>query len=50
VSFQDLNADTSTLVVIDDFKYESRSSPASRTRAGGHLYARLRTIADVITA
>lgn len=51
VSFQDLANDTSTLVVIDDFKLQQKAAPGSnRTTTGGYLFVQLRTIADVITA
>lgn len=51
VTFQDLKADQSYLVVIDDYRYEQRAQPGSnQSNMGGILWAQLRTIADVITS
>jgi hypothetical protein len=51
VSFQDLKNGQSTLVVIDDYRYEQRAEPgANQSNYGGILWVQLRTIADVITA
>lgn len=51
VAFQDLVADQSSLVVIDDFRYEQRSQPGSNSsNQGGVLWAQLRTINDVVTS
>lgn len=51
VSFQDLAADTSVLVVIDNFKFEQKAAPGdNKTTTGGVLWLQLRTIADVITS
>jgi hypothetical protein len=51
VSFQDLAGGGSTLVVIDDFKFEQKAAPGlNDTTTGGVLYVQLRTIADVITS
>jgi hypothetical protein len=50
VSFQDLAAGTSVLVLIDDFKFEQKAAPSVDSGTGGVLYAQLLTIADVITS
>jgi hypothetical protein len=51
VMFQDLRADQSYLVVIDDYRYEQRAQPgANNSGYGGVLWVQLRTIADVITS
>jgi hypothetical protein len=50
VSFQDLAAGSSTLVLIDDFKYEQKAAPSIGSNTGGIIYVQLRTIADVITS
>jgi hypothetical protein len=50
VSFQDLQNKTSTLVIIDDFKFEQKANPGTnKTVYGGYLWVQLRTIADVVT-
>ncbi|MFJ2176396.1 hypothetical protein ACIOHE_26335 [Streptomyces sp. NPDC087851] len=50
VSLQDLRTGTSSLVVIDDFRFEQRAQPGSNlSTVGGVLWVELRTIADVIT-
>jgi hypothetical protein len=50
VSFQDLAAGTSVLVLIDDFKFDQKAAPSVSSNTGGVLYAQLLTIADVITS
>lgn len=51
VAFQDLKNDTSTLVVIDDYRFEQKTPPlANASGYGGILWVELRTIADVITS
>lgn len=51
VSFQDLSAKTTTLVVIDNMKLEQKADPGlNGTNTGGYLWVELRTIADVITS
>ncbi|KUJ70791.1 hypothetical protein ACZ90_00275 [Streptomyces albus subsp. albus] len=51
VTFQDLTADTSYLVVIDDYRFEQRALPGSnKSNFGGMLWVELRTIADVVTS
>lgn len=51
VSFQDLNAGTTILAVIEAFKLEQKAGPGlNNTTTGGFLYVQLRTIADVITS
>lgn len=51
VSFQDLRADQSYLVVIDDYRFEQRAQPgANNSNYGGILWVELRTIADVVTS
>ncbi|MFJ2650866.1 hypothetical protein ACIO1C_29625 [Streptomyces sp. NPDC087420] len=50
VSLQDLKNDTSSLVVIDDYRFEQKAEPGSNlSTTGGVLWVELRTIADVIT-
>lgn len=50
VSFQDLAGATTTLVVVDDMKFEQKAAPGDNdTTTGGYLWLQLRTIADVIT-
>ncbi|AXG81141.1 hypothetical protein [Streptomyces paludis] len=50
VSLQDLRTGTSSLVVIDDYRFEQRAQPGSNlSTIGGVLWVELRTIADVIT-
>lgn len=49
VSFQDLAAGTSLLVLIDDFKFEQKAAPSVTAVTGGTLYVQLRTIGDVVT-
>jgi hypothetical protein len=50
ISFQDLVNNTSTPVVVDDFKFEQKANPGTnRTIYGGYLYVQMRTIADVIS-
>lgn len=49
VSFQDLAAGTSLLVLIDDFKFEQKAAPSTTAVTGGTLYVQLRTIGDVVT-
>lgn len=50
VAFQDLRNNTSTLVVIDDYRFEQGAQPgANQSNYGGVLWGELRTIADVIT-
>lgn len=47
VLFQELQDNTSTLVVIDDWKYTQLSPPgADRASLGGYLTATLRTVAE----
>jgi len=47
VSFQELQSNTSTLVVIDDWKFTQLSPPgADRAPLGGYLTATLRTVAE----
>lgn len=50
VSFQDLAAGTSFLVLIDDFKFEQKAAPSITAVTGGTLYVQLRTIGDVVTS
>lgn len=51
VTFQDLRADQSYLVVIDDYRFEQRAQPgANRSNYGGVLWVECRTIADVIAS
>jgi len=51
VSFQDLANNTTTSVVVDDFKFEQKANPGTnKTVYGGYLYVQLRSIADVITS
>ncbi|MET9385297.1 hypothetical protein ABZY09_30555 [Streptomyces sp. NPDC002928] len=51
VMFQDLRAEESYLVVIDDYRFEQKAQPGSNSsNYGGVLWVELRTIADVITA
>jgi hypothetical protein len=50
VSFQDLASKSSTLVLIDDYKFEQGAAPSIDSVTGGILYVQLRTIADVITS
>lgn len=51
VSFQDLATGESSLVLIDAYKYEQKTTPGpNRTNYGGVLYVQLRTIGDVITS
>jgi hypothetical protein len=51
VAFQDLNLDSSVLVVIDDYRFEQSAPPGSNQSIyGGILWVELRTIADVITS
>ncbi|MFF5471054.1 hypothetical protein [Streptomyces achromogenes] len=51
VTFQDLRADQSYLVVIDDYRYEQRAQPAANgSNMGGILWVELRTINDVVTS
>lgn len=51
VTFQDLKNANSSLVVIDDYRFEQSAQPGSNTsNYGGILWVELRTIADVITA
>lgn len=47
VSFQELAADTSTLVVVDDYRFEQKAAPSAKSGYGGVLWVQLRTIADV---
>ncbi|TXS35075.1 hypothetical protein [Streptomyces sp. t39] len=50
VALQDLKNDSSTLVVVDDYRFEQRTSPAANASGyGGVLWIECRTIADVIT-
>lgn len=48
VTFQNLATGESTLVVIDDYRFEQTSPPGPKAGAGGVLWMELRTIADVI--
>lgn len=50
VSFQDLGSGDSTLVLIDDYKFEQKAAPAVGSNTGGVIFVQLRTIADVITS
>ncbi|MGW2513664.1 hypothetical protein ACWC0A_30570 [Streptomyces scopuliridis] len=51
VALQDLKNGTSSLVVIDDYRFEQKAQPgANQSTFGGILWCELRTIADVITA
>jgi hypothetical protein len=51
VTLQNLRSGTSYLVVIDDYRFEQKTSPnANDSNTGGILWVELRTIADVITA
>lgn len=50
VSFQDLSAGSSTLVLIDDHKFSQKAAPSVDSNTGGIIYVQLRTIADVITS
>lgn len=50
VAFQDLRSGLSYLVVIDNYRFEQRTSPNNNgSRWGGTLWVELRTIADVTT-
>lgn len=48
ISFQELSADTSTLVVVDDYRFEQKAAPSAKSGYGGVLWVQLRTIADVV--
>lgn len=49
VAFQELKNGQSTLVVIDDYRYEQRAQPGPNlSNYGGILWVQLRTIADVV--
>jgi hypothetical protein len=51
VTLQNLRSGTSYLVVIDDYRFEQKTSPnANDSSTGGVLWVELRTIADVITS
>lgn len=51
VTFQDLIDDTSSLVVIDDYRFEQKANPGTnRSNYGGILWVQLRTISDVVTS
>ncbi|MFC8490711.1 hypothetical protein ACFUJU_07875 [Streptomyces sp. NPDC057235] len=50
VSYQDLRSGLSYLVVIDNYRFEQKTSPNNNgSRWGGILWVELRTIADVTT-
>ncbi|MFD5107134.1 hypothetical protein [Streptomyces cinereoruber] len=50
VAYQDLRSGLSYLVVIDNYRFEQRTSPNNNgSRWGGTLWVELRTIADVVT-
>jgi hypothetical protein len=51
VTLQDLTADQSYLVVIDDYRLEQRAQPGSNSsNYGGVLWVEVRTINDVVTS
>lgn len=49
VQFQDLRTDQSYLVLIDDYRFEQAVPPGTNdSNWGGYLWAKVRTVADVI--
>jgi hypothetical protein len=51
VAFQDLVRDVSTMVVIDDYRFEQKANPGTnQSNYGGVLWVQLRTISDVVTS
>ena len=51
ITYQDLRTQTSHLVIVDNDSYEFRQTnpPGNQSGWGGHVYLRLRTIADVVS-
>lgn len=50
VTFQDMQQGTSSLVIIEDFKFEQKAEPGPNTTGyGGVLTVQLRTLNDIVT-